>query len=188
MSGETREAIMAAARPLAQRHGYGGLSFRELAKAVGIKSSSIHYHFATKGDLGAALAREYTREAERELSAISASQPDPALCMSSYLAIFRRALENGNRMCLCNMMAAEFDDLPDPVKVEVASFADANVDWLEAILGRHHHTRENGANRRQASAIFAAIGGAQLAARGRGKVDYYDEIVDTYRLSGLIPF
>jgi len=37
---DTREAIMAAARATVQAHGYNGLSFRELAKQVGVKSAS----------------------------------------------------------------------------------------------------------------------------------------------------
>jgi TetR/AcrR family transcriptional repressor of nem operon len=60
---DTRETIMTLARATAQAHGYNGLSFRELAKAVGVKSASVHYHFPTKGDLGAALARRYREEA-----------------------------------------------------------------------------------------------------------------------------
>ncbi len=46
---ETKEKIMNAARLTVQDRGYAGLSFRELAKEVGIKSASIHYYFPTKG-------------------------------------------------------------------------------------------------------------------------------------------
>ena len=51
MKSDTRETIMEAGRKTVQAHGYNGLGFRELAKEVGIKSASIHYHFPTKGDL-----------------------------------------------------------------------------------------------------------------------------------------
>lgn len=44
----TRDTIMDAATAIVQAHGYNGLSFRELAKQVGIKSASIHHHFPTK--------------------------------------------------------------------------------------------------------------------------------------------
>jgi DNA-directed RNA polymerase specialized sigma24 family protein len=39
------ESIMDAARAMVQARGYNGLSFRELAKEVGVKSASVHYHF-----------------------------------------------------------------------------------------------------------------------------------------------
>ena len=40
---------------------------------------------------------------------------------------------------------------------------------------------------RQALAVFAAIEGAQLVARGRGDVSVYDEIIEAYRTAGLFP-
>ena len=57
---DTRETIMRAAGAMVQNRGYNALSFRELAAEVGVKSSSVHYHFPTKGDLAVALARRYT--------------------------------------------------------------------------------------------------------------------------------
>jgi TetR/AcrR family transcriptional repressor of nem operon len=180
---DTRETIMATARATAQAHGYTGLSFRELAKAIGIKSASIHYHFPTKGDLGAALARRYCEDAAAGLAAIAAETPDPGLRLRKYAAVFRRALENGNRMCMCGFMAAEHDDLPEPVKAEVKAFTDLNTAWLAEILA----AAGDPAPAPRALAIFAAIGGAQLAARSRGDIALYDAIVESYRATGLIP-
>ena len=56
-STDTKQAILDVAKARVQARGYNSLSFRELAKEIGVKSASIHYHFSTKGDLGAALAR-----------------------------------------------------------------------------------------------------------------------------------
>jgi TetR/AcrR family transcriptional repressor of nem operon len=181
---DTREIIMATARPVVQAHGYGGLSFRELAKAIGVKSASIHYHFPTKGDLGAALAQSYAREAQAQLQALWAQEQDPVACLRHYVAIFRKALENDNRMCLCGFMAAEYQDLPDAVKAEVAHFADINTAWLTMILTAQGDTAE--AAQQRALAIFAAIGGAQLAARSRADIGIFDSVVESYRRFGLI--
>ena len=61
-----REQILDAAEKRARMAGYHGFSFRDVAEDVGIKSSSVHYHFPTKGDLCEALARRYTvRAADR---------------------------------------------------------------------------------------------------------------------------
>jgi TetR/AcrR family transcriptional regulator, transcriptional repressor for nem operon len=183
---DTRETILAAARAAATAHGYGGLSFRELAKEVGIKSASIHYHFPTKGDLAAALARQYTESARGALQAILDAGIDPPACFKRYVALFRKALENGNRMCLCGILAAGYDDLPKEVRAEVVAFADLNVEWITKVLARVKGPK--GQTKEQwAQAIYAAIGGAQLAARSRGDVATYDQIVESYRVSGLIP-
>src|SRR3954463_16270470 len=113
---DTRETIMATARAMVQARGYSGLSFREIAKEVGVKSASVHYHFPTKGDLGAALARLYTDEAAALLDQFLAAAQDPESCIRRYTDIFRSALVNDNRMCLCGIMAAEHDDLPAEVR------------------------------------------------------------------------
>jgi len=39
----------------------------------------------------------------------------------------------------------------------------------------------------QALAIYAAIGGAQLVARGRGDIAMFDRAITAYRAAGLIP-
>jgi AcrR family transcriptional regulator len=54
------EEILDVAERMARTGGYNGFSFREIAKAVGIKAASVHYHFPTKDELGAAVARRYT--------------------------------------------------------------------------------------------------------------------------------
>ena len=74
---DMREALLASARTTVQAHGYNALSFRELAKEVGIKSASVHYHFPTKGDLGAALARRYTQDGAAYLAEIASQSKNP---------------------------------------------------------------------------------------------------------------
>ncbi len=187
MSEDTRERIMTAARATVQAHGYNGLSFRDLAREIGIKSASVHYHFPTKGDLGAELARRYSENAQTKLDAISASTPDPAACLQRYAAIFRQALEKNNRMCLCGILAAEYDELPDAVRTEVRAFGDVNIAWLAMVLGRVDEPRDAEATRQWAVSLFAAISGAQLVARSRNDLALYDAVVKSYRVSGLIP-
>jgi TetR/AcrR family transcriptional repressor of nem operon len=187
LASDKREMIMAAARSTVQAHGYNRLSFRELAKKVGMRSASIHYHFPTKGDLGAALARRYTQDASAALEGVLVETRDPAACLRKYTDLFRIALENNNRMCLCGIMAAEYDALPEAVKVEVRAFADVNVTWLAKILSSMDILDNAVIAEERALAIYAAIAGAQLTARSRADISAFDKIVESYRDSGLIP-
>src|SRR5947199_4029267 len=134
MSLSSKEAILAAARRTAQAHGYSGLNFRDLADEVGIKAASMYHHFPTKADLGAAVARRYWEDSAAYLEAMSAEEPDPIWALRRYPETFRWALANENRMCLASFMAAEYDDLPGPVKEEVQAFAEVNVAWLKRAL------------------------------------------------------
>ena len=62
-----------------------------------------------------------------QLDGMRGETPEPAACLGRYPEVFRKALEPGNRMCLCSFMGAEFDDLPEPVKGQVQIFADGAV-------------------------------------------------------------
>ena len=185
MSTDTREAIMGAARAAVQAHGYNALSFRELAKDVGVKSASVHYHFPTKGDLATALAARYADEATAYFSELLEGDHTHEQLIGTYTAVFRAALERDNRMCLCGIMAAEADDLPPAVRVEVDRFAEVNTSWLTKVLTRRHPRSAPDKLRAQALAIFAAMEGAQLVARGRGEIAAFDRIMEAYEAAGL---
>ncbi len=184
---DKRDAILAVARAKAQAHGYNGLNFRDLAAEVGIKSASIHYYFPTKADLGAALARRYWEDSVANLEAMWNESQDPATCLQRYSGVFRKALENQNRMCLCGFMAAEYDNLPMLVKVEVRAFGDAHVAWLTKVLSVADPSVSPATIVQRARAIFAAIGGAQLLARSRADISLFDEAIVSFRATGLIP-
>jgi len=186
MSGNAREAILAAARAAAQARGYGGLNFRDLADQVGIKAASIHYHFPGKADLGEAVARRYREDAAADLEAMLVETSDPLACIAAYPKAFRHALLNGNRMCMASTMAAEYDDLPDGVKAEMQAFADVHVAWLARLLSAAGVVGPEGAKSR-ALAIYAAVAGAQLMARSRSDIGLYDALIEGYRSAGLLP-
>jgi TetR/AcrR family transcriptional repressor of nem operon len=181
---DKKEEIMAAGRLMAQAGGYHSLSFRDIAEAVGIKSASVHYYFPTKGDLGAALLRRYSEDMAGYLEGLAASHVDVKSTLRSYTAVFRQPLVNGNRMCMCGIMAAEHDGLPPQVREEVNRFTDVNVNWLTKLMLTNKVEPTKAKAERRAVAIFSAIEGAQLVARGRGDVKAFDDTLDVYRVTG----
>jgi TetR/AcrR family transcriptional repressor of nem operon len=185
MSENAREAILEAARRAAQAHGYGGLNFRDIGAEVGIKAASIYHHFPSKADLGAAVAKRYWEDTAANLESLSAATGDPTKALIAYPGLFRRSLEEDNRMCLCSFMAAEYDDLPDTVKTEVQAFADINAAWLSKTLASVSVPESKCETR--ARAIFAAVAGAQLMARSRADLNLFDALIASFRESGLIP-
>jgi len=186
MSSNAKEEILAAARRTAQARGYGGLNFRELAQEIGIKHASIYYYFATKADLGAAVAQRYREDAASALEAMAEDCADPLEALRRYPNTFRTALETGNRICLCSFMAAEYDELPARVRAEIQTFADINVAWLSRMLSATGTVGAEHVDQR-ARAIFAAVGGAQLVARSRADISVYDALIEGYRTAGLMP-
>lgn len=186
VSENAREAILEAAKAAAQHYGYSGINFRSIGETVGIKNASIYYHFPSKAELGAAVAKRYWENTASALEAIRLENPDPLECMQIYPSIFRQSLEDGNRLCLSSFMAAEYQDLPEAVKKEILAFADINVAWLATLLTEIQPGDAESCERR-ARAIYTAIAGAQLIARTRADLRLYDELVQSYRDAGLIP-
>jgi TetR/AcrR family transcriptional regulator, transcriptional repressor for nem operon len=186
VSTGSKEVILAAAKRTAMAHGYNGLNFRDIAAEVGIKAPSLYHHFPTKADLGAAVAKRYWQDIAADLGAIWDQSPDPLRALHRYPEIFRKSLSNDNRMCLCSFMAAEYDDLPDAVKKEVQAFADVNVAWLGKLLSAAGVVKSKDSQAR-ARAIYSAVAGAQMLARGRSDISLFDSVIDSYRAAGLLP-
>lgn len=182
----SRDKILDVATKIAQAHGYGGLNMRALADEVGIKAASLYHHFPSKAELAAAVAKRYWEDAAAGLEMLSSKTSEPSDRLRRFPGTFRRALENDNRMCLCSFMTAEFDDLPDNVKKEVETFTDVNVAWLAETLVAAEIVGRKDAKKR-AHAIFAAVAGAQLMARGRSDIKLYDALIKNYQAAGLLP-
>ena len=178
----TADMILDAAQRRVQSEGFHGFSFRDLAVDVGIRSASIHYYFPAKVDLTAALARRYT---DRLMEALGspASRPTAGAALKHYVSVFRDTLKQDGRMCLVGMLAAEIDTLPQAVCDEVARFVEQNTMWIAEVLCR---TQDKHPQRR-ARAIFSALEGAMLIARGTRQIKLFDELVRTFIEAGLIP-
>lgn len=186
MSINAREAILLAARNIAQSQGYNGLNFRDLAQAVGIKPASIYYHFPSKADLGIAVARRYWQDGAAALETLSEDAPDPAEALRRFPEIFRRSLEAGNRLCLASFVGAETDNLPTAMAEEIQAFAQVNTDWLRRQLVAANCCEATDSDVR-ARAIFSAVAGAQLIARSRSDITLFDTLIEAYRAYGPLP-
>lgn len=61
--GKTRERIMETAAGMFASQGYGAVSIRDIAHAVGIRESSIYYHFKSKQDILDSIIGEFEKKA-----------------------------------------------------------------------------------------------------------------------------
>lgn len=186
LKANVREAILSAAKDAAMAYGYGGINFRDLAEAVGIKAASINYYFANKALLGEAVARRYWEDISRDLEAISTGAQSPIDALKQYPGIFRLSLERNNRICLSSFMATEHDELPGPVLKEVQAFADVNTAWISKQLVDAQLVDPVDSESR-ARAIYAAVAGAQIMARSRSDINLFDSLIESYQKVGLLP-
>ena len=161
-------------------HGVGGVSFRDIATRIGIKSASVHHHFPSKDDLILALVRTQRAETEAALAALREIDPFRHR-LEAFAGLFRQHLVNGNRFCLCGMMGAEVADLPDAARMELVAFFDMCGVWLEREIAAHAEGGALGAGASPetlARLFVATLEGAMLIARVRRDLAHFDTVVD----------
>ena len=164
MPSDTVEKIIISAEKQARSGGYNGFSFREIAKEIGIKSASIHYHFPTKADLATELTRRYTERFENKLNAIASE----------------------NKMCLCGLFTADIDILPDAVTDKLQQFFKLNEQWLIVQLTQHDtpmHSEQT--PQKVALQLIATMEGAILLAKAFKSQNYFHDAVDLSAFSSL---
>ena len=185
-SGSTRTRILDVAERLVQVRGFNGFSYADVAGELAITKAGLHHHFPSKAGLGEALVLRYAERFGHALSAIDARTSAAPAKLNAYADLYADVLREG-RMCLCGMLAAEFQTLPAPIQGAVLSFLDENEDWLEHVLeqGRKDGSlRFNGIARTTARSILSGLEGAMLVARSRGELDSF-KTAATLLLGGL---
>jgi TetR/AcrR family transcriptional repressor of nem operon len=167
----TAEKILDSAEERLCRYGYNGVSFRDIAADVGIKSASVHYFFPTKPALAAAVARRYADLCLVELGDPRAREPEEAL--NALAEMFRRTVVEKKRMCLFGMLAAEVGGLPNEVGAEARRFFSETLGWLRIALKDESAAAES---------ILAALEGGVLLARAMDDPAMLEKVAA--RLSG----
>lgn len=162
---ETAMRMLDVAERLAQTQGFNGFSYADIAAELKVTKASLHYHFATKAELGCALIVGYTKRFEAALAKIDAA--DARMTLLGYVKLYENVLVL-DRMCLCGMLAAEYASLPPSMQRELRRFFDNNESWLTNRLERGRSAASlnfRGPALEAARAFTAGLEGAMLMAR-----------------------
>ena len=169
----TIDKLLDAAEYRMRRGGYNAVSFRDLASDTDIKSSSVHYHFPRKEDLGVALIKRY---AERffdavENEAVRAKTPEGKL--EALRTVYRKALTNDEAICLCSLLGAESAGLPDLLSREIEQFFKNNINWAAEALPENIAKKERDG---RGGALVATLQGAMMLATSLSDQKLFDSI------------
>jgi TetR/AcrR family transcriptional repressor of nem operon len=132
-TNDTAARILDIGERLVQVRGFNGFSYADVASELDMTKAALHYHFPGKAELGRALIERYTRRFLEALAEIDARILDAPDKLSAYAGLYAGVLR-GRRMCLCGMLAAEYQTLPDPMRDAVIAFIDANEAWVQSVL------------------------------------------------------
>jgi TetR/AcrR family transcriptional regulator, transcriptional repressor for nem operon len=168
----TATRILDVAERLVQSRGFNGFSYADIAGELKITKASLHYHFPSKASLGQALIDRYAARFADALTAIDGRVEGAPAKLDAYAELYADVLRR-RRMCLCGMLAADYDTLPSAMRDAVIRFFDDNEAWVAAVLEhgqRQGALRVTGSAREAAQAIVGGLEGAALIARPYGDV------------------
>ena len=162
--------ILDIAERLVQVRGFNNFSYADIAGELGITKASLHYHYPGKAELGEALITRYSERFNQALDDIDRNLPSAQAKLEAYADLYAGVLRN-ERMCMCGILAAEFQTLPGPMQSEVIRFFDDNQRWLAQVLkeGKGGGTLTyRGRAEDAAQGILSTLEGAMLVARPYG--------------------
>jgi TetR/AcrR family transcriptional repressor of nem operon len=164
---DTATQILDVAERLVQSRGFNGFSYAHVAGELNITKAALHYHFTGKAELGEALIARYAARFVDALASIESQFQDAPSRLDAYADLYLDVLRN-KRMCLCGMLAAEYQTLPAPMQNTVVRFFAQNETWLTGVLeqGRSEGTLQfDGSPNDVAGMIVSGLEGAMLVAR-----------------------
>jgi len=119
---DMKTKLLNCAEQLARKRGFDGFSYADIAKEIGIKKASIHYHFPTKSDLALALITRYRLNLTALLHALAQKDISAATKIKAYITIYREALSDGSTICLCISFSSAKESLSSEVIEELKSY------------------------------------------------------------------
>jgi TetR/AcrR family transcriptional regulator, transcriptional repressor for nem operon len=176
MTAGTRERLLDAAETLIRTRGYAAFSYADLSERVGIRKASIHHHFPTKAELGAALVDGYLVKFEDALRTILDTQKSARDRLRSYAGFFADSMNEG-MLPLCGALSAEMSVLPEPLQGRVRHFFELHLAWLESVVRAGvaaNELRGDLEAKPAATLILSALEGASLVAWATGDAGVID--------------
>jgi TetR/AcrR family transcriptional repressor of nem operon len=168
----TADRALDVAERLVQIRGFNGVSYADIVGELEITKASLHYHFASKGELGHALIARYSARFAAALADIDRDIGPPPAKLDAYVELYSGVLR-GDRMCLCGMLAAEYETLPEPMGNAVVAFFQTNEIWLAQVVsqGQSDGSLSSRLTPGEASQmILSGLEGAMLLARTYGGI------------------
>jgi len=171
----TSARILDTAERLVQVRGFNAFSYADIAQELGVTKASLHYHYPSKAVLGQELIGRYAARFGAALAEVDARLSDPRAKLDAFTGLYADVLRD-QRMCLCGMLAAEYQTLPKTMQTAVVCFFNHCETWLQGVLreGQERGTlllRASTAD--TAQMIVGTLEGAMLIARSYGDINRF---------------
>lgn len=129
----TKERLLEIATLTIQKSGIHKLTIRDIGLAVGIKSSSVMYHFKTKDILIKEVVKLHNKDFIEFLKQIDMNYNDVYDKFDKIIELFDEQLQC-DKLCLFGMLASDCNNLDTDTKEEIKLFFNTFEKYLEKNL------------------------------------------------------
>lgn len=146
-----KERIIEEANKLLVEKGYNAFSYKNITEKIDIKTSSIHYHFPTKSDLGIAIIHKHQEAFEHTILKTNEKTPIEKI---NKLFLYYKRLVAEEKVCIVGALTSDINTLDEPLRKELLIFTDKIIQWTNSIL-------EDGQNQK----VFKILPNSELKAK-----------------------
>lgn len=181
MSNDTKTQILDSAEQFTMRQGFDAFSYRDISEQIGIKTSSIHYHYPTKDDLAVGLVDRYITNFQAQLIELSERKGKAFAKIKELFQVIGNLSGSQRDLCLCAMLSADRYAVSEQVQGRLNEFFSQFETWVERFLkeGIADGSVNNELKPKTAAVeIVAAVEGGMLLARVRQNKTYMANVLD----------
>ncbi|MGH1363919.1 MAG: TetR/AcrR family transcriptional regulator [Calditrichia bacterium] len=178
---KTKKRILKTAGKMLLANGYNGFSYGDIAQEVGIRKASIHYHFPSKAELGAAIVENYTKWMHRWVAETDASSKTSMERLEAFFLLYRNFFGVGEKICMNGVLSADLNGLPEEMKQAFKRLLHFEHEWMKQVIlegqksGEFHSKQSAG---RLALLVGAALQGSIQIARANDNMDLLDIAIE----------
>lgn len=126
-----KNRIIEVADQLLMERGYNAFSYKTITETIDIKTSSIHYHFPGKSDLGIAIIQSHQDAFEQTMLRTKDKTPLEKILK---LFLYYKRLAAAQKVCIVGALTSDINTLDEKLREKVLTFADSIVEWTASIL------------------------------------------------------
>lgn len=172
---DTRTRILDLAEDFTQTKGFSNFSYLDLAAEIGVKNSSIHYHFKAKKDLALALVERIREAHGAACQDFDHRFATPQERLRALITHYKGYIQQ-DKICMCGMMAAEFEIVSTDVRRALALYFGDLRKWLAVQFAQMNQTNPED----RALQFLSALEGSLLLARLEADPKIVDRSLDVF--------
>lgn len=180
--GDTKEKIVKLARGYFQSVGFQSFSFQDLADDLGIKKSSIHYHYSSKEELGLELLEIFYRDFEEYTENLK--ERPPRVRLFGLFKLYEAYTGENGKICPFGVVGSEYHVLKQPIRDKALVLHNQHRDFLIQTLSdgvKDGSFVLSLTSKETADLFMSAIQGAMQVARIRKDREFFPRIIKSLK-------